>query len=83
MQLQFLFLKEYFSFEKYGTFYGNSSICDLIYIFFVLFYLGDVEKSFVCSSEGYSEYNEIIKLFLSSGNMVRPLTARLQSSHSL
>uniref|UniRef100_A0A8C0XJ56 Cation channel sperm associated auxiliary subunit beta n=1 Tax=Castor canadensis TaxID=51338 RepID=A0A8C0XJ56_CASCN len=54
---------------KYGTFYGNSSICDLIYIFFVLFYLGDVEKSFVCSSEGYSEYNEIIKLFLSSGNM--------------
>uniref|UniRef100_A0A8B7VX65 Cation channel sperm-associated protein subunit beta n=1 Tax=Castor canadensis TaxID=51338 RepID=A0A8B7VX65_CASCN len=30
---------------------------------------GDVEKSFVCSSEGYSEYNEIIKLFLSSGNM--------------
>lgn len=38
---------------------------------YILYYLGDMEQSFACASQGFPQKNEIIKLYLSSDDLVR------------
>lgn len=71
-------LKLFCQFKKYDSFNGNSSISDLKYMYF-LYYLGDMEKHFACDSQGFPQKNKIIKLYLSSDDLVRSRKSMQQS----
>lgn len=38
---------------------------------YFLYYLGDMEKHFTCDNQGFPQKKEIIKLYLSSDDLVR------------
>lgn len=63
-------LKLFCHFKKYDSFNGSSSISDLKYVYF-LYHLGDMEKHFMCDNQGFPQKKEIIKLYLSSDDLVR------------
>lgn len=65
-----------FSQLKNVIFNGNSPISKLKHIYF--YCLGDTEKRFACSSQGFPRENEIIKLYLFSDDLVRPASSTLQ-----